>query len=350
MKQTLIILFLTFVSCLPAQLTPQFTHYSIDDGLSENNVVSICQDRKGLMWLGTYDGLNRFDGYTFRTYKGKPGQPCRLANYRVDKIKEDKFGYLWLQTYDGRIYRFDPKRERFTAVPQCSKRFEDYKSPLKDIEVMADGSVWLWNKGAGSSECFRVESRPASEQLSVDEYASANESLPHAKINAIFQDSQQTTWILSDKGILSRKAGHEQSPRLYRNSEGLAVYSAFEQDAKLYFGSEKGKLLIYDLKKGIFEQITSPVTGKIIDIKKLHADELLLLYQQSGLMIYNPSSQLFTPVAVTSLPGNEILGCYQDKKGDVWLDTRFQGAVVLGMPTGNSDICLLHRLMNIPLR
>ena len=64
----------------------QFSHYSVKEGLSEINVLCMLQDKKGQMWFGTFDGLNKFNGYTFKTYKSNPGQVFGLENYRVVSI------------------------------------------------------------------------------------------------------------------------------------------------------------------------------------------------------------------------------------------------------------------------
>lgn len=98
-----------------------FTHYSSEDGLSQNTVMSILQDRKGNIWLSTWDGVNKFDGYTFRTYKAKFDNQIDLTNNRIDQMSEDEYGFLWLQTYDNHVFRFDPRSEVFERVPATDK-------------------------------------------------------------------------------------------------------------------------------------------------------------------------------------------------------------------------------------
>ena len=63
------------------------------------------------MWFATWDGLYKFDGYTFKNYKAHPGDSIGLSNNRLDNIKEDKYGCIWVQSYDHQIYRFNPKTE-----------------------------------------------------------------------------------------------------------------------------------------------------------------------------------------------------------------------------------------------
>ena len=74
------------------QLPHTFTQYTSEDGLSQNTIMSILQDDKGVMWFATWDGLYKFDGYTFNNYKAHPGDSIGLSNNRLDNIKEDKIG------------------------------------------------------------------------------------------------------------------------------------------------------------------------------------------------------------------------------------------------------------------
>ena len=79
--------------------------------------MSITQDKKGFMWFGTWNGLSKFDGYRFKTYKSTPSDPESLINNRVDLIIEDSYQYIWVLSYDGQVHRFDPRSEKFNNIP-----------------------------------------------------------------------------------------------------------------------------------------------------------------------------------------------------------------------------------------
>ena len=106
-KRTLLIFFVLFFSfsALIGQEHVVFQHFSVENGLSQNTVMAIMQDSKGFMWFGTWDGLNKFDGYEFTVYKSHPGDHSNIANNRIDYIHEDKFGYIWFQTYDHYVVK-----------------------------------------------------------------------------------------------------------------------------------------------------------------------------------------------------------------------------------------------------
>jgi ligand-binding sensor domain-containing protein len=109
---------------LPVNQPLRFEHLGIPEGLSSSFVTGILQDRQGFIWIGTRDGLNRFDGYSFRTFRYDPVNPGSLASNIVHVLVEDAAGTLWVGT-DAGLNRFDPERARFT-------RFFD-NMPIHDI-------------------------------------------------------------------------------------------------------------------------------------------------------------------------------------------------------------------------
>ena len=110
------------LSCLFTQAHEHYIvqHYSIQDGLSQNTVMAILQDKQGFMWFGTWDGLNRFDGYTFTVYKAMNKGVEAHVNNRVDLIFEDEKEQIWWETYDGHFYRLDANRKVTSEMPYDS--------------------------------------------------------------------------------------------------------------------------------------------------------------------------------------------------------------------------------------
>ena len=120
-------------------------HYSIQDGLSQNTVMAILQDRQGYMWFGTWDGLNRFDGYTFTVFKAMKDGVEVPVNNRVNLIFEDEKERIWWETYDGHYYRIDASRQHICEQPYDSLPADMIdKMEEGDIKttVDADGIVW----------------------------------------------------------------------------------------------------------------------------------------------------------------------------------------------------------------
>ena len=97
----------------PSELLPQsriiFNHLTIDDGLSQSSVTCILQDKKGFMWFGTQDGLNRYDGYNIKVFKNNPNDSSSLTNNFIFSILEDRSGTLYIETQGGTFHQYNPR-------------------------------------------------------------------------------------------------------------------------------------------------------------------------------------------------------------------------------------------------
>jgi signal transduction histidine kinase/CheY-like chemotaxis protein/ligand-binding sensor domain-containing protein len=310
-----------------SQTTAQFSHYSVDNGLSENNVMCMLQDRKGTMWFGTYDGLDKYDGYTFRNFKGNKNHQYRLINYRVDRIKEDKQGFLWLQTYDGRTYRFDTSTETFLPVPQCIDEYKNYKSNLREINVLADGSIWILNREAGSEDCFRITNSNDNQKVTVTHFSKDNGNLSSNRVNKVYLDKQQNTWILTSTGINLLKKGNSKPIQLFNENQGGNIYSILENEHNIYIGGEQGKLRTFDLKKGTFDLIRTAFTFNIIDIQQINPNEIVLISDKQNFYIYNTINKTFSEFTLSNKAEENIYGCYKDKRNNLWIGTGNSGTI-----------------------
>ena len=122
----------------------EFERISIEQGLSQSVVTSILQDSKGFIWLGTQDGLNRYDGYEFTTFKHDPEDPDSLSDNFILSILEDPSGILWLGTNAGGLNRFDPQTERFAHYqhdPHDSHSLAN--NTLQSMHQDQQGVIWI---------------------------------------------------------------------------------------------------------------------------------------------------------------------------------------------------------------
>ena len=125
----------------------RFDRLSIEDGLSQNDVFTILQDRRGFMWFGTNFGLNRYDGYTFSLYKTAPFDTATLSYNWILALHEDREGKLWVGTLRG-LNRMDPSTET------VARYVHDPNDPgsLSHDEVWAihedrAGTLWIGTSG-----------------------------------------------------------------------------------------------------------------------------------------------------------------------------------------------------------
>ena len=111
----------------------RFEHISIEQGLSQSSVRVIFQDSRGFLWFGTEDGLNRYDGYTFKTFKPEPSNPNSLSDGWITDIVEDQNGYLWIGTRLGGLNHYDPFTGQFIQY----QHLDDQPNTLNDKHISA---------------------------------------------------------------------------------------------------------------------------------------------------------------------------------------------------------------------
>jgi ligand-binding sensor domain-containing protein len=123
--------------------TLRFEHIGIEDGLSQSTVTSILQDRKGFLWFGTEDGLNRYDGYSFTVFKPDASDPTSLSDRWIQTLYEDRHGNIWVGTRLGGLNRFNPNNGQFTRY-QHDPDDPDSLSSNKVNAIFEDAAGIIW--------------------------------------------------------------------------------------------------------------------------------------------------------------------------------------------------------------
>ena len=139
-----LILLLTANPLLSYITNLKFTHLTIDNGLSHSKVNCIYQDKRGMMWFGTNEGLNRFDGYDFTIYQLDTENPYSLSANLIRCIFEDSKGRFWIGTEAGGLNLYDRAMNRFHAfTTDSSSEMILNSSDVNDILEDGDGNLWL---------------------------------------------------------------------------------------------------------------------------------------------------------------------------------------------------------------
>ncbi|NDV81250.1 hybrid sensor histidine kinase/response regulator transcription factor [Bacteroides sp. 51] len=326
---------ISFVVGITVQLLAQgncfFTHYSSEDGLSQNTVMSMLQDQKGAMWFATWDGINKFNGYSFTTYKAGQGSQISLTNNRVDYMYEDKYGYLWLQTYDNTVHRFNPQTETFEQVPASG---EGSTFRITSINLLGNGTVWLLTDDEGA---IRVSVNPQTHQVTPEIYTLKSGLFPADKYNKVYLDKNGNEWVLTNNGLGMIPAGQKTIETYFVESQGTpqhaeqSFYAICEDANEIYFGSDKGRLWRFQKKDQRFLLLEVPTKRKIVGINKTTPDEILIATDKDGFFTYRLSNYKLTHYShatCKALLNTPILSTYMDKNSEVWFEQEEPGCVM----------------------
>ena len=141
---SLYFLFSILISAQTRQI--QFEHLSVKEGLSATTVLSILPDSRGFLWIGTYDGLNRYDGYSFTTFKHNANDSTTLSGNKIRAISEDSSGFIWIGTWSSGLNKYDREKEEYVvlevngipafATPEQEKQGLNFNN--KKIEKIVD--------------------------------------------------------------------------------------------------------------------------------------------------------------------------------------------------------------------
>ena len=246
---------LGIVSGLRAQARSiRFERLSLEEGLSQGTVNCVLQDNAGYLWLGTQDGLNRYDGYEFQVYKNDPTDPRSLPSSWINALAEDLAGDLWVGTKRG-LARWSK------AVDSFERYQNDRKSPANSVSdqvraLVVDqlGDLWV---GTLSSGLMRIEVKGASgNELSIDDFRhdpSEVTSLSGDRIRSLYEDRNGNLWIgtLSGLNRFDRDSGsfvqfrHDPADVSSLSDDG--VLSVLEDHAgNLWVGTENGLNRFHD--------------------------------------------------------------------------------------------------------
>ena len=321
-------LLLTIAIDIAAQPICQVKHFSVSDGLAQGNVMSILQDQKGLVWFSTWNGLNKFDGYTFKTYKTSQESKYAFGSNRMGTISESKYGDIWCPTYDGQACLFDVETEKFIDVLQPIELSTKQTNNVTRIYSLEKGIAWILCE---SGYAFRVDEQLCKKGEGITLYSASNHNLKGNQIFNIYQDSEEDEWILTDKGvsIIRKKTLDTDFPFQFITQIKETIYLIAEND----------KLARYDFhtKKLKFVDIPYP-HHKINNVTTIGKD-MLALGTDNGVILYSIPKNSFQQIDIRTATqtSNDVESVYQDHLGDIWIFSKDPGIVHLNLVTNEKE-------------
>ena len=338
----------------------QFKHLTAENGLSSSTVTSILQDHKGLIWIGTYDGLNRYDGLNFVVFKNNTSDSTSLGDNTVRTIIEDNAHNLFIGTQNG-LCLYDRTNDRFLNY------MLDKSSPLRGIncivaKIAKDSYDNLWlATNIGLIYFDRLKNKIISYTHDPDN----PESISEDYVESVFIDKKNRVWVATRKGLnlfLSETGTFKHITESESSTDNLTgIYfaeMAEDRAGNLWFGSTVG---LYCMKNNPESKITSliryrndsrdPYSLSIDQIKSLYvdnSDNLWVGTENGGLNLFDRDHQRFwhykkDDYDPKSLNNESIQTIYQDRIGNLWIGT-FTGGLNIAMQ--NADAIISYQ--NLP--
>ncbi|MBI3189089.1 MAG: hypothetical protein HYZ33_00415 [Ignavibacteriales bacterium] len=307
----------------------QVKQLTIDDGLSQNFIYDIYQDRRGFVWIGTKDGLNRYDGNNFVVYRHAPFDPASLSDNNVSNILDDEDSVLWVGTIGGGLNRFDRSSEQFT---QYSTIINDSFS-LNHYTISAlcegkEGVLWLgtnngllkFDKVTGLSEFF-----PPSQYDTLQ--------IRNQTIMNVNEDIEGTLWLSASKSGLIRmhgRGGYVRQRQVGPTSQftrGHLGYSfLLDEQTKQLYTRLFSNIIAVDIRTNSMQtlgDIAEEMRGGVSDFVKGRGKHL---YFNSWSNLVEIDLQNNTKRTVLNIRSGEFTrSLFRDRSGVLWLGSNGAG-------------------------
>jgi len=388
-KQLRCILFLLLLFLLsnnmiiPAQgnrkeVSVEFKHFSLKDGLSQSSIFSILQDAQGYLWLGTSDGLNRYDGYNFTVYKNDKKLPNSLENNQIRKLFVDKKGNMWVGTNKG-ISIYDANKDQFRNYPLIAGEENIRVNDLLELSngdylIATAKGLYEFNFEKGYKLVLSRENESINVFLIFDDeiyYGSSagvfryneknkksvlvDESFRSYSVNALLSNvfNKSKFWIATESNglILYDVATGEKTLYGHSNTNKNSLSSnvirslCYDDNRRLWVGSFVGLNVLDELAGNVVQYFnTNYQEGEVSQnsIRSIFRDSQGGMWCGTyfgGLNYYHPLRKQFEHYYYQpgghSISDNVIGAMLEDASGQIWIGTNDNGIDVLNPATGS---------------
>lgn len=319
MKKLLVILLglLTMEPC-SADL---YRVYQTNDGLSHNSVWAVMQDSQGFMWFGTNDGLNRFDGVSFKIYRRQQSDSQSIGNNFIHCLLEDRAGSILVGTKEG-LYQYRQETEQFRHISLNGKPVGQDRTSVHSLVQDKSGNIWVGCYGQG----IYVLNADYQIMKHYDEH-----QLPSRFINTLAFDMAGKLWAGTDgKGLFCLNAKTGRGVSAFDNGTVQSIYC--DNNNILWIGTATEGLIRYDHRAGVIRRLDGQQTSRAYyNIKAITAYQpnILVMSSEAGLLKLDSQTETLEPfndaLIYDNLPDYSIFAIAKDKEDGLWLGTYFYG-------------------------
>lgn len=340
------ILILTFlISCIQsplnnirAQSQPIFKKINQADGLSNGRVTSIVREANGFVWVGTKNGLNRYDGLEMRVYNK---QNSNISSNDISDVFIDSKGRMWVSTLGGGLNRYDKIHDKFIVYKNAPGNAQSISSNhINTIFEDSQGHIWL---GTENGLCLILDGH----FKSFHHKSGDNTSISHNSVMSIYEDAEGNLWIGTFGGGLNKFDPDTErfdniKPDNILLSDYIHIIAKFDEQS-LLIGTSGSGLLVFNRDNQQFSSFFSgklEIRQEVNIVRSLARDSLGNIWIgtdgngifkiQDGSMeqpvIYN---YMYNAQLPTSISGNAIYDIIEDAEGNIWIGTAWNGINIL---------------------
>jgi len=372
----LLILLLFCANNLFAQnntLTVQF--FEIKDGLSQNHVNCVMQDHSGIIWTGTQDGLNKYNGYEFEIYRHNSNNSNSLSSNYINSIAEDKYSNIWIATQGG-LNKYDPQKDIFTAFlnnPEDKNTISEnyiynvFVDKNNNVWALTDASLEFYDRQKNIFKHYPIKTSPNTTYLSYNNLdiidyknglllgtkdgliyfntekrkieqtytndSTDNTTISNNQITIIYKDKLGEIWVGTEKGVNIFRNG--KFKQIYYNAnkkeKNNTVYSIHQDNTGMFWVGTNEGLKKIDETKTKFIDITTHTelnnfTNSISEIIEDYSGILWCSTKKGLLKIDNRNKKfnLYNDLSNNKPKHSDDVLVYsiaEDNQGNIWIGT-----------------------------
>lgn len=306
-------------------------HLTVESGLSSNSIYSLFQDEQGFVWVGTADGLNRYDGYEFVAFRYTQSDTTSISDNFISQITQTQDLALWIGTQGGGINRYDTETGRFSCYPSVDDSTQQTLPSSYIYSVWADEEDGIW---VGTDEGLGRISSP--EQVSdLPEFPDTNN---RQGVESILTDKQGNVWFGSGSGLYVLSIDSQAHIKAIPEAKdiGPIKYMITDQQGRVWIGAKKG---LYWVEEGQFHSLSEHLDSGAVPILDVVAlaegfDGKLWIGTRDGLTaidLYSSSTEdeLFSIELHQLVEGSVVTSLLADREGNLWVGTANSGIIRL---------------------
>lgn len=302
-KYILITLLCGYIASNANTVDYSFRHLTLNDGLSNSHVNSIVQDKNGFIWIGTVNGLNKYDGYKFTYYYSNSQDNTSLISDNIMSLLVDENNVLWIGTFRG-LSKYNSESDDFTSIPFHQSDVSKSRKPILDIKPGINNTLWLATSGNG-----------------LIHYSISNNSYK------TYLPAQTNSNSITSEYILSNH---------------------IDVNGNVFIGTDKNGFDVLYNHSNKFENFTTlkpennTAANSVLCFYELNTDSVLV-GTRDGLHCYNRNTKTVNPFFINGKKleiskGSAIHSIIKDKNNRLWISAKGDGLICINLINNNLSL------------